>query len=151
MQANKGLTIQNKECRECIHGCFCFANPGIMQCSWCQHLPSEIYRPRGPMLFFAPHRSENPIPFMYSFSYNCAARVPISTFICLWAIYIFLGSVHKFGCSKIDRPIVGILYINRSQTNECRKLDWGLAIGTFSGNICFEFFILSLCNIEYKK
>ncbi len=45
---------------------------------------------------------------MYSFAGNCAVSVPISTFICLWAIYIFPGSVHVFGYSKIDRLILEI-------------------------------------------
>jgi predicted kinase len=34
----------------------------------------------------------------------------------LWAIYIFLGSVCLFGCSKIGRPIQGIY---TSQIHEC--------------------------------
>ncbi len=41
------------------------------------------------------------IPIMCSFPGNCAASAPISTFMCLWVIYIF-------GCSKIDRPILEI-------------------------------------------
>ncbi len=48
------------------------------------------------------------IPFMYSFPGNCAAWVPISTLVCLWAIYIFPGSVHIFFCSKIDPEILEI-------------------------------------------
>jgi hypothetical protein len=43
------------------------------------------------------------IPFL-----DCAASVPISTFMCLWAVYILSGSVHIFGCSKIDKPILEI-------------------------------------------
>ncbi len=57
--------------------------------------------------------------------------------MCLWAIYIFPGSVHIFSCSRISRPIVGILYINRSQTHECVNWDSGCAIpflGIFVSN-----------------
>ncbi len=45
---------------------------------------------------------------IYSKKWNCAASFPIPTFMYLWAIYIFQGSVCLFGCSKIDRPILGI-------------------------------------------
>ncbi len=83
------------------------------------------------------------IPFMYSFSGNCTASVPISTFMCLWAIYIFPGSIHIFSCSRIGRSIVGIY---KSLTDTWM---WKLGLGarnSFSGNICFKFSVLVLCS-----
>jgi hypothetical protein len=71
------------------------------------------------------------IPFIYSFSGNCAASVPISIFMCLWAIYIFPWSVHIFSWGTIGRPM------------------WKLGLrpqNSISGNICFEFSVLCLCS-----
>ncbi len=48
------------------------------------------------------------IPLIYSFSGKRATSVPVSTLRCLWAIYIFPGSVHIFPCSRIGRPILEI-------------------------------------------
>ncbi len=70
----------------------------------------------------------------YSQKWNCAASVPIPTFTFLWAIYIFLRSVCLFCCRKIGRPIVVILYINRSQKHECGNWEGEQAVSFLGVN-----------------
>ncbi len=82
------------------------------------------------------YRTATKIPFMYSFSGNCATSVPISTFMCLWAIYIF--GPHIF-CSWIGRSIV-ILY----STGTWMRILGLWPRNSLSGNICFELLVLGL-------
>jgi hypothetical protein len=71
----------------------------------------------------------------YSKKRNIGVLVPISTFMRLWAIYIFLRSVTLFFWRKyVDRSWK---YINRSQTHECWNWDWGRDIprkGIYKGD-----------------
>ncbi len=86
------------------------------------------------------------IPIIYSFSGNCAASAPISTFMCLWAIYIFPGSVHIFPPAEKTDP--SWEYIIRSQTHECGNWDWDTDIpflGIFVSN--FRHFVFAVCCI----
>ncbi len=98
-----------------------------------------------PMLFsdWQSHTATK-IPFMYSQKRDRTASAPISTLMCLWAIYIFPGTVHIFSCSRrIGRSIVGIY---KSLTDTWM---WKLGLrpdNSFSGNICFEFSVLRLCS-----
>ncbi len=64
--------------------------------------------------------------------------------MCLWAIYIFPGSVYIFPPAKKADP--SWEYIIRSQTHECVNWDWGPDIpflGIFVSN--FRHFVFAVC------
>jgi hypothetical protein len=62
----------------------------------------------------------------YSQKRNIGGSVPISTFMCLWEIYISPRSVCLLCWRKyVDRSCD---YINRSQTHECGNWGWGCGI-----------------------
>ncbi len=97
------------------------------------------------------NRTATAIPFICSFSGNCAASAPISTFMCLWAI-----SVHI--CPPAEKADPSWEFIIRSLTHECRNWDWGPDIpflGIFVPN--FRHFVFAVrCRsalglIKYKK
>jgi hypothetical protein len=75
------------------------------------------------------------IPFVYSFSGNGTASVPISTFMFLWANYVY-------SCCRIDTSIVGI---NKSLTDTWMWKNWdcGRTI-TFLGIFVSNFRVLFL-------
>jgi hypothetical protein len=60
------------------------------------------------------------MPFMYFSSGNCMASVPVSTFMCLWAIYTVYSQDRSTCFLQKNRQIDFLWeYINRSKTHEC--------------------------------
>jgi hypothetical protein len=100
------------------------------------------------MSLYWPQYTATKIPFMYSFSGNCAASAPISTFMFPWAIYKFPGLVHIIPPAEKADP--SLEYIIRSQKHECGNWDQDPRY-SFSGNICFKFLAFCLCSVVFKQ
>ncbi len=94
------------------------------------------------------HYTATALTFIYSFSGNCLASAPISTFMCLLVIYIFPGSVHIFPPAEKADPSGEYMY--NSLTDACR---WKLGMRPryfFPRNICFKFSAFCLCSTELQ-
>ncbi len=105
----------------------------------------HVQHPHASWVFTVHHAKK--FKFMYSQKRNCAASVPVSSFMCLWAIYIFPQSVHLFSCSRIGR-LWWWEYMNRSQKHECRNWDCGRAV-PFLGIFVFKYSVLCFCSVEH--
>jgi len=111
---------------------------------WVEHIPTTTEKHDPPYLYLSHAGNEGSVRihknvlfgFMYSQKCNCAASLfpkqndtvlsPNSTFIYLWAIYIFPGSDCLFRCSQIGRQVLRIY--ERSQTHDCRNWERGRAV-----------------------
>jgi hypothetical protein len=81
--------------------------------------------------------------FMYPRKGNCVASVPISTFMCLWAIYIYDLYIPKFGPH---------IFLQQNRQTDQRNIKiapkhMNVKLGlespsSFPGHICFEFSVL---------
>ncbi len=78
----------------------------------------------------------------------CAASVPFSTLMCLWAIYIYIPTISPPIFLQQNRQTDLWEYINRSQKHECRNWDCGGVpfLGIFVSN--FWHCVFAVCSIH---
>ncbi len=97
------------------------------------------------------HYTATKKPFLYSISEKCAASVPISTFMCLWAIYTYIPRMGPLYFLQKNRQIdCGNTSITNSLTDTWL---WKLRMwprNSFFENICFEFSELVLRSIQLR-
>ncbi len=93
------------------------------------------------------HCNKNPI-YVFLFWEFYGLSPNFHSYMCLWAIYIFPGSIHIFSCRRIGRSIVGI-YNSLTDTWMWKFGLWPRS--SFFGNICFLFSALGSvqCRISH--
>ncbi len=84
-----------------------------------KHLPLLVLLRKSSWSSSIVHWTKNPITVFQEKELRSIS--PNSYIHVIWAIYIFPGWVHIFGCSKTDRPILEIYTVNLSQIYECRN------------------------------
>jgi hypothetical protein len=91
---------------------------------------------------------------MYSQKRNCAALVPISTVMCLWAIYIFPQSVHLFFYMQTDCGKIYIAHRNMNVgigTMTVAVPFLGIYVSNFRCSIFAFFFSLDVYNVYIPR
>jgi hypothetical protein len=121
-------------------------------------LPHTLLKVGGSYTLYVTYYTATKILFMYSQKRNGAASVTISTFMCLWVIYIFPGPVHSFlqMNGQTDRGNT-----NCSQTHKSGNWDWGRTIpvqGIFVSNfrycvfaVCPQYQFLTYCILRFDQ